>query len=39
MEDTLVDRDHWVMVDLGTAPLVMSSYDWKNLDRKAKSPI
>jgi hypothetical protein len=30
MEDLLVDRDQWVMVDLGTAPTGTSTDDWKN---------
>jgi hypothetical protein len=39
MEDLLVDRDHWVVVDLGTTPTGTSTYDWKKLDRKEKSTI
>ena len=32
MEDMLVDRDQWIMVDLGTAPTGTSAGDWKKLD-------
>jgi len=39
MEDLLVDRDQWVVVDPGTSPTRTSTYDWKNLDRKAKRTI
>jgi hypothetical protein len=39
MEDLLVDRDQWIVVDPGTAPTGTSADDWKNLDRKAKSTI
>ena len=39
MEDLLVDKDHWIAVDLGTKPMAMSDEDWKKLDRKAKSTI
>ena len=39
MEDLLVDKDHWITVDLGTKPTAMSDEDWKKLDRKAKSTI
>jgi hypothetical protein len=39
MEDLLVDRDQWIMVDPGTTPTGTSADDWKNLDRKAKSTI
>ena len=39
MEDLLVDKDQWIMVDLGTKPMTMSDEDWKQLDRKAKSTI
>jgi hypothetical protein len=27
MEDILVDKEHWVIVDLGTAPISMSMED------------
>jgi hypothetical protein len=39
MEDLLVDRDQWIVVDLGTAPTGTSTDDWKKLDQKAKSTI
>jgi hypothetical protein len=39
MEDLLVDRDQWIAVDPGTAPIRTSTNDWKKLDRKAKSTI
>ena len=39
MEDLLVDKDQWIVVDLGTKPMTMSNEDWKKLDRKAKSTI
>ena len=32
MEYLLMDRDQWIMVDLGTAPIETSTYDWKKLD-------
>ena len=39
MEDLLVDKDQWIVVDPGTKPTAMSDEDWKKLDRKAKSTI
>ena len=39
MEDLLVDKDQWIVVDPGTKPTTMSDEDWKKLDRKAKSTI
>jgi hypothetical protein len=39
MEDMLVDRDQWIMVDPGTVPTITSTDDWKNLDWKVKSTI
>jgi hypothetical protein len=39
MEDILVDKYQWVIVDPGTAPMGMSTKDWTKLDRKAKSTI
>ena len=39
MEDLLVDKDQWIVVDIGTKPTTMSDEDWKKLDRKAKSTI
>jgi hypothetical protein len=38
-EDILVDKDQWVAIDPGTAPMGMSTEDWKKLDWKAKSTI
>jgi hypothetical protein len=39
MEDLLVDRDQWIAVDPGTAPIGTSIDNWKKMDRKAKSTI
>jgi hypothetical protein len=39
MEDLLVDKDQWIMVDPGTAPIGTLVDDWKKLDRKVKSTI
>ena len=39
MEDLLVDKDQWILVDPGTEPIGTSTYEWKKLDRKAKSTI
>jgi hypothetical protein len=39
MEDLLVEKDQWIMVDPGTAPTRTSTDDWKKLDRKVKSTI
>jgi hypothetical protein len=39
MKDLLVDRDQWIVVDLGTAPTGTSADDWKKLDQKAKRTI
>ena len=39
MEDLLVDKDQWIMVDPGTKLTAMSNEDWKKLDWKAKSRI
>eukprot|EP00253_Pinus_taeda_P004808 PITA_04808 len=39
MEDMLVDKDQWIMVDLGTKLTGVSDEEWKKLDRKAKSTI
>jgi hypothetical protein len=39
MEDILVDRDQWIMVDPGTAPIGTFADDCKKMDRKAKSTI
>jgi hypothetical protein len=32
MEDLLVDRDQWIMVDPGTPPTGTSADDWKKMD-------
>eukprot|EP00253_Pinus_taeda_P031846 PITA_31846 len=39
MEDLLVNRDQWIVVDLGTKPMGVSDEEWKKLDWKAKSTI
>ena len=39
MEDLLVDKDQWIMIDPSTKPTAMSDEDYKKLDRKAKSTI
>eukprot|EP00253_Pinus_taeda_P021650 PITA_21650 len=39
MEDLLVDKDQWVVVDPGAKPTRVSNEEWKKLDRKAKSTI
>ena len=39
MEDLLVDKDRWIVVDLSTKPAGVSDEEWKKLDRKAKSTI
>ena len=39
MDDLLVDKDQWIVVDLGTKPIGVSDEEWKKLDRKAKSTI
>eukprot|EP00253_Pinus_taeda_P035023 PITA_35023 len=39
MEDLLVDKDQWIVVDLGTKPTGVSDEKWKKLDRKTKSTI
>jgi hypothetical protein len=39
MEDLLVDKDQWVIVDLSTAPTGTSTDDWKKLDQKEKRTI
>jgi hypothetical protein len=39
MEYLLVDRDQWIAVDPGTAPIGTSVDHWKKLDREAKSTI
>ena len=39
MEDLLVDKDHRIVVDLGTKPMGVTDEEWKKLDWKAKSTI
>jgi hypothetical protein len=39
MEDLLVDRDQWIVVDPGTTHTGTSADDWKKTDQKAKSTI
>jgi hypothetical protein len=39
MEDMLVDKDQWIMVDLGIGPIGTSNDDWKKLDQKVKRTI
>ena len=39
MEDLLVDKEQWVVVDPGTKPTSVSTKDWEKLDRKARSTI
>ena len=34
MEDLLVDKYQWIMVDLGTKPMTMLDQYWKKLDQK-----
>ena len=39
MNDLLVDKEHWLVVDPGTKPIAMPKEDWDKLDRKARSMI
>ena len=39
MEDLLIDKYPWIVVDPGTKPMAMSAQYWVNLDRMAKSTI
>jgi hypothetical protein len=39
MEGIWVDRDQWIIIDLGTAPTGTSADDWKKTDQKEKSTI
>ena len=32
IEDLLVDKDQWIMVDPGTKPTTMSDENWNKLD-------
>ena len=37
MEDLLVDKDQWIIVDSGTKPTGVSNEEWKKLDRKQRT--
>jgi len=39
MEDLLVNKDQWIVVDPCTKPTRVFDEEWKKLDRKAKSTI
>ena len=39
MEDLLVDKYQWIVVDQGIKPTSISDEDWKKMDRKAKRTI
>ena len=39
MEDLLVDREQWIVMDLGTKPTGMSQEDWDKLERRERSTI
>ena len=39
MEDLLVDKEQWAIMDPSTKPIAMSSEDWDKLDRKARRMI
>jgi hypothetical protein len=40
MEDLLVDKDQWIVVDPGTAPTGMSTKDWKSwIGREEHNPV
>ena len=39
IEDLLVDKDKWIVVDPGAKPTGVTDEEWKKLDRKAKSII
>ena len=39
MEDLLVDKDQWIVVDPGTKPTGVTDEEWNKLDQKAKSTI
>ena len=39
MEDLLVDREQWIVVDPGTKPTATSQEDWDKLERRARSTI
>jgi hypothetical protein len=37
MEDLLVDKDQWIIVDPGTAPTGTSTKDWEKLDQRRRA--
>jgi len=39
MENLLVDKHEWIMVDLSTKTTGVSNEEWKKLDRMSKSTI
>lgn len=39
MEDLLMEKDQWIIVDLGTTTTRFLEKVWENLDRKAKSIV
>jgi len=39
MEDILVYKDQWIMIDLGTKSTGLSDEEWKKLHQKEKSTI
>ena len=39
MEDLLVDREQWIVVDPGTKPTTMSQDDWYKLERRERIKI
>ena len=39
MEDLLVDREQWIVVDPGMKPIATLEDDWDKLERRARSTI
>ena len=39
MEDLLVDKEQWAVVDPCTDPTATSTKDWEKMDRKVRSTI
>ena len=39
MEDLLVDKDQWIVVNPSTKPTGVSNEEWKKLDQKERSTI
>ena len=37
MEDLLVDKDQWIVVDPGTKPTGVFDEEWKKLDRRRRA--